>query len=140
MAMKARHRLPLTITLMTCLVLSTTAWNIVRVLTAVFWRQALESYAPRPGPFYIGFTGLVWVVTGGLVAWSLMRRSWWALNALRLAGTSYAVWIWLDRSMVQSGLGYDWILPLAATVALLAYTWAFTFDARTQAHFGREAD
>jgi hypothetical protein len=42
--------------------------------------------------------------------------------------------------MVQSGPGSNWIFALATTVALLAYTWAVTLDARMQAHFGREAD
>ena len=140
MTLRPRRRLPLTITLVTCLVLIIVAWNAIRLVTSLLWVGPLETYAPQPGAAYIGGSGLFWAIAGTLVAGALLRRSWWALGALRLGAAVYAAWVWFDRLMVQSGPGSNWIFALATTVALLAYTWDVTLDARTQAHFGREAD
>jgi len=140
MTVRSRPGLPLAITPLACLVLIIAAWNVVRLVTSLSWLGPLETYAPWPGALYIGATGLVWALAGALLARALWHRSWWALIALRLAALAYAGWVWFDRLMVQSGPGSNWIFALATTVALLAYTWAVTLDARMQAHFGREAD
>jgi hypothetical protein len=137
--MQTRSKLPLRITLLSWLVLITTVWNAVRLVTSITWREALQTYTPHPGPVYVGITGGLCTLVGLLLLLALWRRSPWALPALLLAACAYSVWVWADRLFVQARIPANWLFTLAATLVLLGFTAAVALDPLSQAHFGKEA-
>lgn len=137
--MKHRQPVPLRITLLLCLVLITTAWNVVRLWTSIAWRVPLETYARYPGPLYVGLTGIAWAAAGLTVLWAIWRRRHWSTQALIAAALAYAAWVWLDRLVVQSQRAANWPFALIATIVLLAFVVTTALDPRLRAYFGREA-
>ncbi len=120
-------------------VLTTAAWNLVRLVTSMAWIRVLEYYAPRPGEAYIGVTGAVWAVAGFLILWALGRRKTWAPRALAIGAWTYAAWAWLDRILLQAGGLPNWLFDLILTCLLLGLITAAALDRQTIEYFGREA-
>ncbi len=120
--MREHSKLPLRITLLLWLVLIITALNMVRLVTSIAWHNALETYAPQPGPIYIGVTGAIWTLLGLFLLGGFIRgvrgiRAWFVLAAF-----VYAAWTWADKLWVQTQLRANWPFDLLATILLLGYT------------------
>jgi hypothetical protein len=133
--MVKKSKLPLGITLLLWLVLIITTWNFIRFITSITWRDTLETYAPRPGPFYIGITGAIWTLLGLFLLWSFIRSAWWTRMALIIAGCSYSVWIWVDMLFVQAQLRANWPFNLLTTILLLGFTVVVVLDPHNQNYF-----
>jgi hypothetical protein len=128
-------KLPLRITLLFWLVLIITAWNLVRLATSIGWRVTLETYAPWPGPFYIGLTGAIWTLTGLFLFWSFVVSARWTRIALLIGGFVYAVWFWVDRLFIQPQVQANWPFILLTTIILLGFTAAVVLDPQNQIYF-----
>ena len=113
-----KSNLPFRVTLLLLAVLSLTAWNIVRVWTAITWRAALAEFAPRPGPIYIGVSGALWAVVGLSVLWALWQAKAWAPRLLVGASAAYTFWYWTDRLILQNGRD-NWPFTLIVNLLLL---------------------
>src|SRR5512143_1822720 len=92
---------PFRVTVFMWLVLILTAWNALRLWTAVAWRARFAEFAPSPGPIYIGLSGTVWVMTGLFVVWSLWQQKPWTRGLIVAGAAAYTVWYWLDRLLLQ---------------------------------------
>lgn len=121
------------------LVLTTAAWNLVRLITSVLWVGVLEYYAPRPGDLYVGATGAAWAAVGSLILWALGRRKTWAPRALLFGAWLYAAWMWLDRILLQAGGSPNWRFAMIGTAVVLGFISAVALDRRTIQYFGNEA-
>jgi hypothetical protein len=117
------------------LVLIITAWNIVRLITSFAWRDTLETFAPRPGPLYIGVTGAIWTLSGLFLIWGFIRGARWTRLALWAAGVVYSGWVWTDKLLVQTQLRANWPFDLVATILLLGYTSVIVLDPHNQIYF-----
>src|SRR5262245_51939253 len=130
---------PLSVTLLAWLVLSFTAWHATRFVTSLAWDQTLQTYAPRPGPRYIGATGAIWALAGLFLLWSLRRRTPWTRIALLTAAGLYAAWVWIDRLWVQSEPHANWPFALAVTTLLLGFVAAVALHPKNRNYFERES-
>ena len=137
--MPKRPGLPFRITLCAVLVLITAAWNFLRLLTGITWFQVLQSYAPEPGPLYLGGTGALWTAVGLVLVWGLARRRSWAPRAMLVGAWLYAAWAWTDRILLQGGGSPNWPFALIATALVLGFITAAMLDRRIDKFFGKEA-
>ena len=133
--MQIHPKLPLRITLLLWLVLIITAWNIVRLATSIAWHDTLETYAPWPGPFYIGLTGAIWALTGTVLFWGFARGTGWSRIAFLVTSFVYVVWFWMDRLFIQPQLRANWPFDLLITIILLGFTTAVILDQRNHIYF-----
>jgi hypothetical protein len=135
-----RPRLPLRITLILCVVLTTTAWNVVRAWTGVSWRVPLDVYARQPGSLYVALTGAAFALLGVAILWGFWRRASWAPRALLLGAWIYVLWVWADRLVFQMQDRSSWPFAAVSTAALLSWTTIVALDKRNQAYLGKEAN
>ena len=135
-----RPPLPLRITLMLCLVLTSTVWNVVRLWTGISWSVPLRTYAPEPGPVYVAVSGGAFALVGSGILWGFWRRASWAPRALLLGAWLYVLWIWADRLVFQTQARSNWPFAAVLTAALLAWTTVVALDKRNQAYLGKEAN
>ena len=133
--MKAKSKLPLRITLLLCLVLMITAWNLVRLITSIGWRDTLVTYDSYPGPVYIGLTGAFWTLAGLFIIWSFIQRAYWSRISILISSFVYVIWFWIDLIFVQSQLRANWPFDLLATIILLGYIYAVVLDPHNQIYF-----
>jgi hypothetical protein len=116
-------------------VLTTAAWNILRVWSSVELAGALRKYISWPGPWYIGLTGAVFAIGGFAVTWAIWRRKPWAPKALLGGAIAYAGWSWLDRLLIQPVLDTGWQFSLLMTTVLLAFIALVALDPRNRYYF-----
>ena len=136
--MSKTSRFPFRITLLVWLVLITTVWNVVRLATAWFWRNNLETYTPHPGVLYIAITGLIWALVGLLVLWSFWRGIRWTRSIFLIAACAYCAWVWADRLIAQNHLQANWPFDLLITAVLLGFTAYEVLDTRNEIYFSKE--
>lgn len=135
-----RIGLPLRITLVLCVVLITTVWNVARAATSIVWSGLLTKYAARPGPVYIGLTGTLFAVLGAAILWAFWHRSGWAPIALIGGSWIYVAWGWADRLIFQGQSRANWPFTAVATAVALVWITAVALDGRNRAYFGKEAN
>ena len=133
--MQIHPKLPLRITLLLWLVLIITAWNIVRLATSIAWHDTLETYAPWPGPFYIGLNGAIWALTGAVLFWGFARGTSWSRIAFLVTSFVYVIWFWMDRFFIQPQVRANWPFDLLITIILLGFTTAVVLDRRNHIYF-----
>jgi hypothetical protein len=120
------------------LVLIITAWNIIRLITSITWHGILETYAPRPGPVYIGVTGALWTLAGLCILWGFVRGAKWTRMVLILASLGYAIWDWADKLFIQAQLRANWPFDLLTTIILLGFISAIILDPHNRIYFEKE--
>lgn len=94
-------KIPFRVTLLLCLVLLFTAWNILRIWTALSWGSTLNEVSAHPSVWVIILSGLIWVVTGCLIIWSTGQGKTWARKLLLGAVGAYTIWYWYGRLIWQ---------------------------------------
>ncbi len=132
----SRPARPSSVTLLLGAVLSLTAWNAVRAVSAVANWDILLNFASRPGPLYITISGSFWTLGGLAVLWAFLRQTRRARNGFLLYVFSFALWFWLDRLFLQAARP-NWPFALAMTILLLCIAVAFTFHPHTNRYFTR---
>ncbi len=130
---------PFRTTLCGLLVLITVASRLVRLETGIAWAGVLKSYAPLPGPVYIGVTGGIWVAAGCAILWGLWRRTRWGRWSLLIGAWLYAIWAWADRILLQAGGSPNWKFDLIWTVLVLGFITAVCLDIGVRKSLGEEA-
>jgi hypothetical protein len=123
---------PLSVTILLWLVLSLTAWSILRLVTAIQWWSILLASATPPGPLYIAISGGFWTLVSLVLLWGLLRARDWARIALVGTGAGFSVWYWSDRLLLQS-LRENWPFSLGATLVLLIIVMICAAHPRTKA-------
>jgi hypothetical protein len=117
-----RRFAPFRVTVLLWMVLTLTAWNAVRLWTAIAWRERLAEFAPSPGPFYIGLTGAIWTGVGLVVLWAVWKGKPWTLRLLAAGALAYTAWYWADRLLLQQEHA-NWGFMLLVNVSLLVYVF-----------------
>jgi len=113
---------PFSVTLLSLIVLSLTAWNGLRLEASIASWKALEEFETRPGPLYIALSGAFWLPVGIIVFVALWWGKAWARKAAFFAVTGYTSWYWFDRLILQYPHA-GWPFALAVSIILFIYTW-----------------
>lgn len=116
------------------MVLSLTAWNAVRAVSAMANWDILLDFAPIPGPLYIAISGSFWTLGGLTVLWAFLRRTRQARNGILLYTFAFALWYWLDRLFLQAARP-NLPFALTATILLLTCIAVFVYHPHTIRHF-----
>ena len=111
---------PTRVTLLLWLVLLLTAWNGLRVWTAIAWRNVLVEFAAQPGPAYTIISGAAWMGAGLILLYGTWRRKPWARFLLFGIATGYTAWYWIERMVFQEQRP-NWLFALILNLVVLAF-------------------
>jgi len=114
------NRPPLRVTLMYLLVLTLSAWNGLRLWTALAWQNILNEFSAQPPPNITAASGAIWLITGIILLWSLWQRKAWAAKMLLGTATGYTVWYWSERLFWQNPHP-NWLFAVIVNLALLIF-------------------
>jgi hypothetical protein len=111
---------PFRATLSLWLVLLFTAWNILRVWTAIEWRAILLEFGVSQGPVYLVFSGAIWFVVGIALIIGIWRRRTWARYVFLGSAAGYTIWYWIERLVWQEPRP-NWTFLLILNLVLLVF-------------------
>ena len=114
---------PFGVTLLLWMVLSLSAWGIIRSIAALRWWDVLYEFDSSLSPLYLLVTGAVWSVAGVVLLWSMWSAKAWSRLA---AVASVLLWLaeyWLERLFFQAPRAN---LPFAAALSVLLLTVTLT--------------
>src|SRR5215212_3180301 len=74
----APQRRPLGVTLFLWMVLSLSAWGLLRFFGALSWWDVLSQFGARLSPLYLAITGAGWALFGTVLFWGIFSRKPWA--------------------------------------------------------------
>jgi hypothetical protein len=113
-------KLSFRVTLLYCLVLTLTAWNGLRLWTALAWQNTLTEFSASPPPIILAISGAFWMVTGIILLWSIWQRKAWAATLLVGVAAGYTVWYWGERLIWQNPQP-NWLFAVIVNLALLIF-------------------
>jgi hypothetical protein len=115
-------RPPFRVTLLYWLVLIMSAWNGLRLWTALAWQDVLTEFSASPPPILTAISGGVWMIVGIILVWSIWQKKDWAVNLLVGVAAGYSVWYWVERLTWQNphpNWAFAVIVNLAGIVFIL---------------------
>lgn len=125
---------PLRVTLLAIFIFFVACWNGLRFAEGLFFWQTLRTYAAHP--LYIAVTGIIWLIIGSFIAWSLYTGKHWARQSSILCVIGYTVWYWFDRILLQAP-DSNWPFTISVNLLLLALITYILFSAKTKRYFMR---
>ncbi|MGB8980657.1 MAG: hypothetical protein WCC12_02170 [Anaerolineales bacterium] len=122
---------PFGVTLFAWLVLSLSAWGLVRLLAALRWWDVLNEFGARLSPLYLAITGAGWAIAGSLLLWSLFSRKPWTRMTIPSAVSLWLAGYWVERIFFES---WRTNLPFAliSSILLLSVTLVSALNRKTQ--------
>jgi hypothetical protein len=90
---------PLSVTIVSLLVLCITAWNGIRAFAALTYWEVLARFNGNLA--YVAASGLVWCIGGLVLSMMLLTRKRFALHVGLISSIIYIIWYWVDRLAVQ---------------------------------------
>jgi hypothetical protein len=112
------RRRPFGVTLLLWLVLSLSAWGLVRLLAALRWWTVLYEFEARLSPLFLAITGALWLIGGGVLLWGLFGGGRWTYRAIPMAIAVWLVEYWSERLFFESPRAN---LPFALIASLLLF-------------------
>jgi hypothetical protein len=122
---------PFGVTLFLWMVLSLSAWGLLRLSAALRWWDVLSQYRASLSPLYLSITGAGWAVAGAVLLWSIWAGKRWAHPAIPIAFALWLVHYWIERIFFQTQRAN---LPfmIAASAVLMIVTLAISFNRKTK--------
>jgi hypothetical protein len=120
---------PLSVTLLTWVVLIITVLNWLRLIEVIRRWAFLQSLSPAPPILYLLISGLFWGLVGTALVWGLFLGRSWGPRLMRNIAIFYALYYWMDRLLVanRSAISSRWPFAVSLTIILLATTfWTFS--------------
>jgi len=124
---------PFRVTLLYLLVLTLSAWNGLRLWTALAWRNALDEFSARPATTIIAISGAVWMITGIILIWSIWQKKAWAAKLLIGVAAGYSVWYWSERLIAKTPHP-NWLFAVIVNLALITFILFTTKRLTREAH------
>lgn len=93
---------PIPVTLAFWAVLILAIWNAVKAWTFLAWNATLEEFSTRYPPVIGASSGIVWFLTGLVLAWGLWQTKRWSRWLLPVMAIGYVLWYWIERLAWQS--------------------------------------
>lgn len=107
-------------TLLQMLVLILTTLNLLRVWTALAWRNTLNEFSAQPSPAILALSGAVWALCGIVLLWGIWQRAAWAEKLLLGASAGYSVWYWTER-LVWQNPHPNWLFAVIVNLAIIVF-------------------
>lgn len=125
------RRRPFRVTLLLWLVLSLSAWGLLRLAAALRWWNVLYENEARLSPLYLSMTGAGWAAAGIVLVWNLFTIKRWVYKAIPIAMPVWLAEYWVERIFFE---GQRSNLAFAIITSLLAitFTWIITFHRSTK--------
>jgi hypothetical protein len=122
---------PFGVTLFLWLVLSLSAWGLLRFFAALRWWDVLYEYDARLSPLYLSITGAGWVLAGGVLLWTIWSGKQWSHPAIPVFIFVWVAEYWFERLFFQAPRAN---LPfmIVISVLLLVVTLIITFNRKTK--------
>lgn len=114
------NKRPFRVTLLYWLVLTLSAWNALRLWTALAWQDILNEFSASPPPIITAISGTFWMVTGIFLLWSIWQGKAWSAKLLLGAGIGYTVWYWSEQLIWQNPHP-NWLFAVIVNLALLLF-------------------
>jgi hypothetical protein len=133
------RRRPFGVTLLIWLVLSLSAWGVVRLLAALRWWDVLNEFGARLGPLYLSITGTGWVVIGSVLLWGLFSGKRWTLLAFLISVFLWLMEYWVERIFFESSRA-NFSFALIASILLLIVALVSTRNRQTRQFFIRSEE
>ena len=130
---------PFGVTLLLWLVLSLSAWGLVRWLAALRWWDVLLEFGARLSPLYLSITGAGWALIGAVLLWGLFTGQRWTRLAIPLSIFVWLVEYWIERMFFESPRAN---LPFAliSSLVLLAVTLVSALNRKTERFLTRSEE
>ncbi len=125
------RRRPFGVTLLLWLVLSLSAWGLVRLLATLRWWEVLSEFQARLSPLYLSITGAGWALAGGVLLWSIFSAQAWSPTVISISVFLFLAEYWIER-IVFEGPRANLPFALFASVLLLGVTVVSAFNRRTK--------
>ncbi len=122
---------PFGVTLLIWLVLSLSAWGVVRLLGALRWWDVLNEFGAHLSPLYLSITGVGWVVAGVVLLWGLFTGKRWTRLAILISILLWLMEYWVERMFFESPRA-NILFALIATILLLIVTIVSAFNRQTK--------
>lgn len=122
---------PFGVTLFLWLVLSLSAWGLLRLSAALRGWDVLTQFQARLSPLYLSITGAAWAVAGAVLLWSIWAGKRWAHPAIPISICLWLVEYWIERIFFQSPRANAPFM-IAISVLLLAVTFISAFNRKTR--------
>jgi hypothetical protein len=122
---------PFGVTLLLWLVLSLSAWGVVRLLAALRWWDVLNEFGANLSPLYLSITGAGWAVVGIVLLWGLFSGKPWTRLAIPISIFLWLMGYWVERMFFESPRAN---LPFAlmASILLFALTLVSALNRKTK--------
>jgi hypothetical protein len=122
---------PFGVTLLLWLVLSLSAWGVVRLFAALRWWDVLNEFGASLSPLYLSITGTGWAVAGIVLLWGLFSGKLWTRLAIPISVFLWLIGYWIERMF------FEWPranLPFAlmASILLVLLTLVSAFNRKTK--------
>ena len=122
---------PFGVTLFLWLVLSLSAWGLLRFFAALRWWNVLDQFDARLSPLYLSITGAGWAIAGVVLLWSIWAGKPWAHPAVPVAVGLWLVEYWIERIFFQSSRANTPFM-ISISVLLLAVTLISAVNRKTK--------
>ncbi|HUE98593.1 MAG TPA: hypothetical protein VMN99_05025 [Anaerolineales bacterium] len=93
---------PFGVTLLLWLVLSLSAWGVVRLLAALRWWNVLTEFEARLSPLYLSITGAGWMLVGIVLLWGMFSGKLWTHLAIPVSIFLWIIEYWVERIFFES--------------------------------------
>jgi hypothetical protein len=122
---------PFGVTLLLWLVLSLSAWGVLRLLAALRWWDVLNEFGASLSPLYLSISGIGWAVVGVVLLYGLFSGRPWTRLAIPISIILWLMGYWVERLAFESPRAN---LPFAfiASVLLLAVTLVSALNRNTK--------
>jgi hypothetical protein len=126
-------KLPFRVTLLYWLVLTLSAWNGLRVWTALAWHNVLDEFSAQPASMITAVSGAFWMVTGIILLWSIWQEKAWATKMLFGVAAGYSVWYWSERLLWQNPHP-NWLFAVIVNLGLIIFILFTSKSLSREAH------
>lgn len=124
---------PFRVTLLIWLVLTFTAWNVLRAWTAVAWRGTLKEFSPQPSPVIIALSSVIWVIIGLILLWSIWKNKTWYTKLLLGTASVYTIWYWSERLIWQNPQP-NWLFTVIVNLVIITLILSTTKSLAREAY------
>jgi hypothetical protein len=127
------NKLPFRVTLLYWLVLTISAWNGLRLWTALAWHNILNEFSAQPAPIIIAVSSAAWLCIGAILLWSIWQEKAWAAKMLLGVAAGYSVWYWSERLIWQNPHP-NWLFAVIVNLGLIIFILFTTKSLTREAH------
>ena len=125
---------PFGVTLLLWMVLSLSAWGLIRLFAALRWWDVLYEFDASLNPFYLSITGAIWGIAGVVLLWSIWRGKAWSRLAILVSVVLWLSEYWMERVFFQAPRA-NLVFALVLSALLLAVTFTITLNRNTKNFF-----